>query len=63
MIKNTIREGKLAGAVTHVPVEIDYQTVQIVVKAANGERVKDVDTGSQWYNAKNIDDLNMNLLY
>lgn len=55
MIKNAIREGKLAGAVTHVPVEIGYQTVQIAVKAANGERVEDVDTGSLWYNAENMD--------
>lgn len=55
MIKNAIKEGKLAGAVTQAPVEIGYQTVQIAVKAANGESVEDVDTGSQWYNAENID--------
>ena len=55
MIKNAIKEGKLAGAVTQAPVEIGYQTVQIAVKAANGESVEDVDTGSQWYNAENIE--------
>ena len=57
MIKNAIKEGKLAGVVTEDPVEIGYQTVQIAVKAASGERVEDVDTGSQWYNAENIDTL------
>lgn len=54
MIKEAINNGRLAGAVTQAPVEIGYQTVQLAVKAAKGESVSDVDTGSQWYTKENI---------
>lgn len=55
MIKDAIKDGRLAGAVTQAPVEIGYQTVQLAVKAAKGEAVSDVDTGCKWYNADNMD--------
>jgi len=55
MIKDAIKSGKLAGAVTQAPVEIGYQTVKLAVAAAKGESVADVDTGSQWYNKDNMD--------
>ncbi len=55
MIKDGIKTGKLAGAVTQAPVEIGYQTVKLAVAAAKGEKVTDVDTGSQWYNKDNMD--------
>ena len=55
MIKDAIKDGRLAGAVTQSPVAIGYQTVQLAVKAAKGESVSDVDTGCEWYNAENIE--------
>ena len=55
MIKDAIKSGKLAGAVTQAPVEIGYQTVKLAVAAAKGVSVADVDTGSQWYNKDNMD--------
>ncbi|MDF2885723.1 MAG: LacI family transcriptional regulator [Lacrimispora sp.] len=55
MIKDAIKSGKLAGAVTQAPVEIGYQTVKLAVAAAKGEAVTDADTGSQWYNKDNMD--------
>ena len=63
MIKDAIKSGKLAGAVTQAPVEIGYQTVKLAVAAAKGESVADVDTGSQWYNKDNMDssDISQNL--
>ena len=41
--------------VTQDPVQIGYQAVKLAIAAAKGETVKDVDTGSKWYDAKNID--------
>lgn len=63
MIKDAIKSGKLAGAVTQAPVEIGYQTVKLAVAAAKGESVTDADTGSQWYNKDNMDssDISQNL--
>ena len=43
------------GSVTQDPVQIGYQAVKLAIAAAKGETVKDVDTGSKWYDAKNID--------
>lgn len=56
MLKTAIKDGKLAGAVTQAPVEIGYQTVKLCVAAAKGEKIDDVDTGSQWYTKDNMDD-------
>jgi ribose transport system substrate-binding protein len=39
-----------------------YQAVTLAVKAANGEAVEDVDTGSKWYNAENIDSEEISVL-
>ena len=55
MIKEAIKDGRLKGAVTQAPVEIGYQTVKLAVKAAKKESISDVDTGSQWYTAENMD--------
>lgn len=55
-IKQAVKEGKLAGAVTQDPLQIGYKTVELCVKAAKGEAVSDVDTGCQWYTADNMDD-------
>lgn len=63
MIKDAIKTGKLAGAVTQAPVAIGYKTVELCVAAAKGETVADVDTGCQWYNAQNMEsaDVSQNL--
>ena len=39
-----------------------YQAVTLAGKAANGEAVEDVDTGSKWYNAENIDSEEISVL-
>ena len=53
--QDAIRKGIFVGSVTQDPVQIGYQAVKLAVAAAKGETVKDVDTGSKWYDAKNID--------
>jgi len=59
LIKGAVKSGTLAGAVTQDPMSIGRNTVDLAVKAAKGEAVKDVDTGCQWYTAKNMDDANI----
>ncbi len=54
--KNAVRNGWFIGSVTQDPYQIGYLSVELAVKAANGETVEDVDTGAQWYTAENIDD-------
>ena len=39
-----------------------YQAVVLAVRAANKEPVSDIDTGSKWYNAKNIDNEDIAIL-
>lgn len=56
LIKDAVRSGKLAGAVTQDPVSIGRNVVELAVKAANGETVADVDTGCKWYTSANMDD-------
>ncbi|MDO4432730.1 MAG: ABC transporter substrate-binding protein [Aerococcaceae bacterium] len=53
--QDAIRKGVFAGAITQDPVQIGYQAVKLAVQAAKGEKVEDVDTGSKWYDATNID--------
>lgn len=53
--QDAIRNGIFAGSITQDPVQIGYQAVKLAVEAAKGEEVKDVDTGSKWYDATNID--------
>ena len=55
-LKGAIKDGRLSGAVTQDPLSIGRKTVELAVKAAKGESVSDVDTGCQWYTAKNMDD-------
>lgn len=56
VIKDAVKSGTLAGAVTQDPVSIGYKTVELAVKAAKGEAVSDVDTGCKWYTAENMED-------
>ncbi len=54
--QDAVRNRKFLGSVTQDPVSIGYRAVELAVKAINGETdVDDVDTGSQWYTADNID--------
>ena len=54
--KNAVRNGWFIGSVTQDPYMIGYYSVELAVKAAKGETVADIDTGTQWYDASNIDD-------
>ena len=60
--KNAVRNGWFIGSVTQDPYQIGYLSVELAVKAAQGEEVQDVDTGAQWYNAENIDDPDIAML-
>jgi ribose transport system substrate-binding protein len=53
--KDAVRNGLFYGSVTQDPYMIGYLAVELAVKAANGEEVKDADTGAKWYDASNID--------
>lgn len=52
---DAIKSGKFLGSITQNPIAIGYNTVKLAVKASKGEKVKDVDTGSKWYDKANID--------
>ncbi len=54
--QDAIRNDKFLGSVTQNPVSIGYNAVKLAVSAAKGEKVADVDTGSEWYDSANIDD-------
>jgi ribose transport system substrate-binding protein len=62
--KNAVRQGYFLGAITQNPYRIGYLSVELAVKAANGESVSDVDTGALFYNADNMDEADIaQLLY
>ncbi|WOO37202.1 ABC transporter substrate-binding protein [Anaerocolumna sp. AGMB13020] len=52
---DAVKSGVFYGSVTQDPVSIGYNAVKLAVAAAKGEKVEDVDTGCQWYNAVNMD--------
>ena len=56
VIKAAVADGTFLGAITQAPVAMGEYLVELMVKAANGEPVEDVDTGCQWYTAENMDD-------
>jgi len=56
VIKGAINAGTMFGAVTQSPLAMGQTTVEILVKAANGESVGDVPTQGYWYNADNMAD-------
>lgn len=55
VINAAVKDGTLFGAVTQAPVTIGFKTIELLVQVANGDPVEDVDTGTDWYNAGNID--------
>ncbi|MCL4297373.1 MAG: ABC transporter substrate-binding protein [Anaerolineae bacterium] len=64
-LKDEIRAGTVAGAITQDPVGIGYKCVEAAVKAIKGEAVeKNIDTGFKWYDKSNVDSEEMKpLLY
>jgi ribose transport system substrate-binding protein len=64
-LKDEIRAGIVAGAITQDPVGIGYKCVEAAVKAIKGEPVeKNIDTGFKWYDKSNVDSEEMKpLLY
>ena len=65
VIKAAVKDGVFLGAVTQAPVAMGAALVDLLVKAAAGEAVEDVDTGCQWYTAENMrdEDILVNLYF
>ncbi|PWU11164.1 MAG: BMP family ABC transporter substrate-binding protein [Verrucomicrobia bacterium] len=56
-LKDAIRAGTIAGAITQNPFGIGYKAVEAAVKTIQGEKLpKTIDTGFYWYDKNNIDD-------
>ncbi len=60
--KDAIRAGYFYGSLSQDPYRMGYLTVELAVKAARGESVTDMDSGTVWYDASNIDDEDIALL-
>lgn len=60
--KEAIKNGQFFGSVTQDPYQMGYHAVELAIKAANGEAVADVDTGSKWYNSENMDSEDISIL-
>lgn len=60
--KDAISNGQFFGSVTQDPYQMGYQAIKLAVEAADGKNVADVDTGSKWYNADNIQDEDIAIL-
>lgn len=55
-IKDAVRSGEMAGAISQDPIGIGYKAVEAAVKAVKGEKVpKEIDTGFHWYDKSNVD--------
>jgi ribose transport system substrate-binding protein len=56
-LKDAVRAGEIAGAITQDPIGMGYKTVEAAVKLINGESVPAfIDTGAYWYDASNMDE-------
>ncbi len=60
--KEAIKAGQFFGSVTQDPYQMGYQAIELAVKAADNQAVSDVDTGSKWYNAENIENEDIAIL-
>ncbi len=59
-LKDEIRSGIVAGAISQDPVQIGYKCVESAVKAIKGEKLpKIIDTGFKWYDKTNVDSPDM----
>lgn len=55
-LKDAVREGVAAGAISQDPISIGYEAVKAAYMATKGEKVeKLIDTGFHWYDKSNID--------
>ncbi len=65
VITAAVEDGTFLGAITQAPFAMGETLVELMVKAANGEPVEDVDTGCQWYTAENMNDesIHVNLYF
>lgn len=54
--KNAVRNQYFIGSGQQDAYQIGYQAVELCVKALNGEKISDVDTGCQWATHENMDD-------
>lgn len=62
--KAAVKNKYFLGSITQDPYRIGYLSVELAVKAINGEAVADVDTGSKFYNSTNMDQADIaQLLY
>ncbi len=56
-LKDAVRSGEIAGAITQDPIGMGYKSVEAVVKLINGEDVPEIiDTGAYWYDSSNMDE-------
>ena len=60
--KAAVASGAFLGSVSQDPYQMGYQALTMAVAASKGEEVKDVDTGSKWYDASNINDEDIAIL-
>ena len=56
IIKAAVKDGTMYGAVTQSPLKMGEVTIDLLIAAAKGEPVSDVDTGGAWYNKDNMED-------
>jgi ribose transport system substrate-binding protein len=62
--KAAVKNGWFLGSITQDPYMIGYLSVELAVKAINGESVADTDTGCKFYNKDNMDQADIaQLLY
>ncbi len=55
-LKDEVRAGIVAGAITQDPVQIGYKCVESAIKAIKGEKLNKVtDTGFKWWDKSNMD--------
>lgn len=60
--KAAVKNGWFLGSITQDPYMIGYLSVELAVKAINGETVADTDTGCKFYNKANMDQADIALL-
>lgn len=60
--KAAVKNGWFLGSITQDPYRIGYLSVELAVKAINGEKVADTDTGAKFYNKANMDQADIALL-
>jgi ribose transport system substrate-binding protein len=56
-LKDAVRAGEIAGAITQDPIGMGFKSVEAAVKLINGEKVPEfIDTGCYWYDSTNMDE-------